>query len=55
MIKMKTSIMPVIDMSCINRVLTSGVNYSTEHVLIEYIAGFTNIAELEGIIRKALF
>jgi P-type Cu+ transporter len=36
-------------------VLSCGVNFSAEYVLIEYIPGLTTIAELAGIIRKAGF
>lgn len=36
-------------------VLSVGVNYSTEHVLIEYIPGMTTIADLANVIRKAGF
>jgi Cu+-exporting ATPase len=36
-------------------VLFCGVNFSTEHVLIEYVPGLTTIAELAGVIRKAGF
>jgi Cu+-exporting ATPase len=36
-------------------VLFCGVNFSTEHVLIEYVPGLTSIAELAGVVRKAGF
>jgi P-type Cu+ transporter len=38
-----------------NGVVSCGVNFSTERVLLEYIPGVTNVAELAGVIRKTGF
>jgi P-type Cu+ transporter len=38
-----------------NGVLSCGVNYNTEHVLVEYIPGMITVSELAGVIRKAGF
>jgi len=38
-----------------NGILSCGVNYSSERILIEFIPGMTGIAEIAGIIRKAGF